>query len=177
MEQLAEKGSWIISEYSLLVYSWYPFYWNLRWTRALKQEPAAGVLMTWRLIAYGTSSLEMWFMEEERWWWCNERGVGEGDLRGTKFNDWHIDVDAQKPKEDIKFLHLNFSEPHVIGCRSWMTSARWLPLMGSLKNKRCGSKKCNHEALHKWQCNKIHLILYICIYLIYMANYINDCLM
>lgn len=34
----------------------------------LKQDPAAGALVTWHLIASnGISSLQMWFLEEGRW--------------------------------------------------------------------------------------------------------------
>lgn len=48
---------------------------------------------------------------------------------------------GSETKEDIKFQHLNFSGPHIIGCRAWMTSERWLPLISSLKELQWPSKQ------------------------------------
>lgn len=117
-----------------------------------KQDPAAGVLGTWRLTACdGTSSSQMWFLEEGRGSVAVEGGVKRLTQRRG----------GSETEEDVKFLHLNFSEPHVIGCRVWMTSERWRPLMGLLKEQGCRSKQNRlleiiHEALHTTQCRLLN---------------------
>ena len=145
--KLAEGGSWFLSVYSLHDT---PFSETCSELSTLKQDPAAAALATWHLIACnGTSSLEMWFLVEGGWWrwwsWSRVGGQRDGWLTHRR--------GGSETEEDIKFLHLNVSEPHVIGCRAWMTSERWLPLMGSLKDPECCSKQNRlseiiHEALH-----------------------------